>query len=149
MPTGYFAATDWGLERGTIPGPTVSEMLYEFSSASANNGSEFGGLTTAWGSYDDKNPNPPVPQNPAWDIATGLVMLLGRFLPVIAPMLPWPPAWPGRSRRPLRSGRCGPTPLPFGCVLLGTIILIGALLFLPVAALGPVAEHFGPLPFGG
>jgi K+-transporting ATPase ATPase A chain len=38
--------------------------------------------------------------------------------------------------------------LTFGCVLLGTIILIGALLFLPVAALGPVAEHFGPIPFG-
>ena len=39
--------------------------------------------------------------------------------------------------------------LTFGFLLLGTIILVGALLFLPVAALGPVAEHFGPLPFGG
>jgi K+-transporting ATPase ATPase A chain len=37
----------------------------------------------------------------------------------------------------------------FACVLLGIIILVGALLFLPVAALGPVAEHFGPIPFGG
>ena len=59
-----------------------SEVLYEFSSASANNGSEFGGLNTAWGSYDPKSPEPPVPWNPPWDIATGLVMLLGRFLPV-------------------------------------------------------------------
>jgi potassium-transporting ATPase potassium-binding subunit len=33
-------------------------------------------------------------------------------------------------------------------VLLGTILLVGALMFLPVAALGPMAEHFGPLPFG-
>jgi K+-transporting ATPase ATPase A chain len=37
----------------------------------------------------------------------------------------------------------------FGFVLLGTILLVGALLFLPVAALGPVAEHWGPIPFGG
>jgi K+-transporting ATPase ATPase A chain len=36
----------------------------------------------------------------------------------------------------------------FGCVLLGTILLIGALLFLPVAALGPIADHLGPIPFG-
>ena len=37
----------------------------------------------------------------------------------------------------------------FGFVLFGTVVLIGALLFLPAAVLGPVAEHLGPLPFGG
>ena len=37
----------------------------------------------------------------------------------------------------------------FGFVLLGTILLVGALLFLPAAVLGPVAEHLGPIPFGG
>jgi K+-transporting ATPase ATPase A chain len=37
----------------------------------------------------------------------------------------------------------------FGFLLLGTILVIGALLFLPVAALGPLAEHLGPIPFGG
>ena len=37
----------------------------------------------------------------------------------------------------------------FGVLLMGTILIVGALLFLPVAALGPVAEHFGPFPFGG
>jgi K+-transporting ATPase ATPase A chain len=37
----------------------------------------------------------------------------------------------------------------FGFLLLGTIVIIGALLFLPVAALGPLAEHLGPIPFGG
>ena len=37
----------------------------------------------------------------------------------------------------------------FGCLLFGTIVIVGALLFLPVAALGPVAEHLGPIPFGG
>ena len=54
MPTGYFAATDWGLKAMNNPGAHgFSEALYEFSSASANNGSEFGGLTTAWGSYKE------------------------------------------------------------------------------------------------
>jgi K+-transporting ATPase ATPase A chain len=37
----------------------------------------------------------------------------------------------------------------FGFLLLGTIVIIGALLFFPAAALGPLAEHFGPIPFGG
>ena len=37
----------------------------------------------------------------------------------------------------------------FGVLLLGTVLIIGALLFLPVAALGPIAEHLGPMPFGG
>ena len=37
----------------------------------------------------------------------------------------------------------------FGFLLLGTILIVGALLFLPVAALGPIAEHLGPIPFGG
>ncbi|MGA2152688.1 MAG: potassium-transporting ATPase subunit KdpA, partial [Geobacteraceae bacterium] len=37
----------------------------------------------------------------------------------------------------------------FGFLVLGTVLIIGALLFLPVAVLGPIAEHFGPIPFGG
>jgi K+-transporting ATPase ATPase A chain len=37
----------------------------------------------------------------------------------------------------------------FGCLLFGTIVIVGALLFLPVAALGPLADHLGPIPFGG
>ncbi|PVX85611.1 potassium-transporting ATPase A subunit [Paraburkholderia unamae] len=37
----------------------------------------------------------------------------------------------------------------FGFLLLGTILIVGALLFLPVAALGPLANHLGPIPFGG
>jgi K+-transporting ATPase ATPase A chain len=39
--------------------------------------------------------------------------------------------------------------MTFAFLLLGTVLIIGALLFLPVAALGPLAEHFGPIPFGG
>jgi K+-transporting ATPase ATPase A chain len=39
--------------------------------------------------------------------------------------------------------------LTFGFLLLATVLIIGALLFVPVAALGPIAEHLGPIPFGG
>jgi len=39
--------------------------------------------------------------------------------------------------------------ITFGFLLLGTVLIVGALLFLPVAVLGPVAEHLGPMPFGG
>jgi K+-transporting ATPase ATPase A chain len=149
MFTGYFVTTDGGQKAMNNPGAHgFSEVLYEFSSSSANNGSEFGGLTTAWGSYDPKNPNPPVPQNPPFDIATGLVMLLSRFIPVIAP-LAMAASLAGKKPTPFTVGTMRTDTFTFACVLMGTILLIGALLFLPVAALGPIAEHFGPLPFGG
>ena len=84
MPAGLFAATDWGTKSTSNPGAHgLSEIVYEFSSASANNGSEFGGLNTAWGAND--NPSP-APYSRPWDIATGLVMLISRFIPVIAPL---------------------------------------------------------------
>ena len=50
---------------------------------------------------------------------------------------------------PVTVGTLRTDSVTFGFVLLGTILLIGALLFLPAAALGPIAEHLGPLPFGG
>ena len=59
LPTGIFAATDWGMKSTNNPGPHgFSEMLYEFSSASANNGSEFGGLNTGWGLNDNSFAGP-------------------------------------------------------------------------------------------
>jgi potassium-transporting ATPase potassium-binding subunit len=149
MCSGYFVSNEWGTKAMNNPGAHgFSEVLYEFSSASANNGSEFGGLNTAWGSYDPKSPNPPVPQNPAFDIATALVMLFGRFLPVIAPMA-LAASLAAKKPTPFTVGTMRTDTFTFACVLLGTVVLIGALLFLPVAALGPIAEHLGPLPFGG
>ncbi len=61
-------------------------VLYEFSSASANNGSGFEGLQDTWGFNQVDEKSPPAPYSPHWDIATGLVMLLSRFLPIIAPI---------------------------------------------------------------
>jgi len=146
MPTGYFVATDYGIKAMNNPGAHgFSEVLYEFSSSSANNGSGFEGLGDTWGMIDNANP---APESPYWDIATGLVMLFGRFLPVIVPLA----LAAGLARKkptPFTVGTMRTDTFTFGCVLLGTILLVGALLFLPVAALGPVADHFGPIPFGG
>jgi potassium-transporting ATPase potassium-binding subunit len=147
--TGLFAALDWGQKATGNPGPHgFSEMLYEFSSASANNGSEFGGLSNVYGFNDAKmNLSPPAEYSPFWDIATGLVMLISRFIPIIAPMA-LAASLARKKLTPFTTGTMRTDTLTFGVVLLGTVILIGALLFLPALALGPIAEHLGPIPFG-
>jgi K+-transporting ATPase ATPase A chain len=146
IPTGFFAATDLGVKAMNNPGAHgFSEVLYEFSSSSANNGSGFEGLGDTYGANDNPTPKP---ESPYWDIAAGLVMLLSRFIPVIAP-LAFAASLGAKKPTPFTVGTMRTDTITFGFVLLGTIILIGALLFLPVAALGPVAEHLGPIPFGG
>ncbi len=149
-PTGLFAATDWGIKAESNPGAHgFSQVLYQFTSSSANNGSGFEGLGDTWGfNKPDDNPSPPAPTSRQLDIAAALVMLISRFVPIIAPI-----AFAGslavKKPTPMTAGTLRTDTITFGFVLLGTILLIGALLFLPVAALGPVAEHFGPIPFGG
>ncbi len=149
-PTGMFAASEWGMKSVNNPGAHgFSEILYEFSSASANNGSGFEGLQDTWGfNTPDENPASPAPYSPYWDIACGLVMLISRFVPIIAP-LAIAASLGAKKPTPFTVGTMRTDTITFGFVLLGTIILIGALLFLPVAALGPIAEHLGPIPFGG
>ncbi|MGO8752336.1 MAG: potassium-transporting ATPase subunit KdpA [Thermoguttaceae bacterium] len=144
LPTGIFAATDWGTKATNNPGPHgFSEILYEFSSSSANNGSGFEGLNDTYGLNDNKSP---APFSPHWDIATGLVMLFSRFIPVIAP-LALAASLAKKKPTPFTVGTMRTDTITFGFLLLGTILLIGALLFLPAAVLGPVAEHLGPIPF--
>ena len=83
-----------------------------------------------------------------WDIATGLVMLFSRYLPIIAPIAM--AFYLGRKKvAPVSLGTMRDDTVTFGFLLLGTIVILGALLFLPVAVLGPLAEQFGPIPFGG
>ncbi len=121
-----FAATDWG--RTTVANPGChgfSEILYEFTSASANNGSGFEGLSD---------------NNPPWNIATGIVLLLGRF-----PALVLPIAIAGflaqKKRVPPSSGTLLTNDLTFAAMLLGTVLLVGALSFMPAVVLGPIADH--------
>ncbi|HET6327644.1 MAG TPA: potassium-transporting ATPase subunit KdpA [Planctomycetaceae bacterium] len=149
-PTGLFAACDWGTKATANPGAHgFSEILYEFSSSSANNGSGFEGLGDTWGfNAAAENNSAPAPYSPNWDIATGFVMLFGRFIPIVAP-LALASSLAAKKRTPFTAGTLRTDTATFGFVLLGTILLVGALLFLPAAVLGPVAEHLGPIPFGG
>ena len=146
FPTGLFAATSWGLKAISNPGADgFSQIMYNFSSASANNGSAFDGLSVAYGLIN--NPNP-APTAIPWNIAAGLVMVFSRYLPIVAPIAM--AAFLGEKKSaPFGLGTLRTDTVTFGILLLGTILIIGALLFLPVAALGPIAEHLGPIPFGG
>ena len=124
--TAIFAATSWGAS--TLNNPDFhgfSEILYEFSSASANNGSGFEGLG------DNTVP---------WNVATGVVMLLARFIPIILP-LAIAGSLAAKKPAPDTTGTLRTDTLLFGMVILGSVVFIGALLFLPVAVLGPIAEH--------
>ena len=71
-----------------------------------------------------------------------------RYLPIVAPIA-MAASLGAKKRSPFTLGTMRDDTLTFGCLLFGTIAIIGALLFLPVAALGPLADHLGPIPFGG
>jgi K+-transporting ATPase ATPase A chain len=146
MPTGLFSATNWGLLAVSNPGAHgFSQMLYQFSSASANNGSAFDGLGVAYGFYNNLTP---APSAMAWDIATGIVIVISRYLPIIAPIA-MAASLGEKKASPFSLGTLRDDTITFGVLLLSTILIVGALLFLPVAVLGPLAEHLGPIPFGG
>jgi K+-transporting ATPase ATPase A chain len=101
-----------------------SEVLYAFTSAGNNNGSAFAGLTAS---------------TPWFDTALGVVMLLGRFLP-IAFVLALAGSFASQDKVPVTAGTL-PTHRPqFIGLLIGTIVIVSALTYLPVLALGPLAE---------
>jgi len=102
-----------------------SEILYAFSSASGNNGSAFAGLSA---------------NTPFYNTALGLVIFFGRFW-IIVPVLAIAGALAAKKKIPVSAGTL-PTHTPlFVGVLIGTIIVIGALSFFPALALGPVVEQ--------
>jgi K+-transporting ATPase ATPase A chain len=145
-PSGLFAATDWGVKAESNPAAHgFSQIVYQFSSASANNGSAFDGLGVTYGFNSNTNP---APEARPWDIVSGLVMIFGRYLPIIAPMA-MAAALGYKKQTPFGLGTLRDDTFTFGCLLFGTIVIVAGLLFLPVAALGPLAEHLGPIPFGG
>jgi len=104
-----------------------SEMLYEYTSSAANNGSGFEGLAD---------------NNPFWNITTGIVLLLSRFLPIIGPL-----AIAGLLARkkyiPESAGTLKTDTATFGIMTFAVIFIIAALSFFPALALGPFAEYFG------
>lgn len=103
-----------------------SEMLYEFTSSSANNGSGFEGLGD---------------NTPYWNIACGLVMLLARYLPIIGPV-----AIAGILARkkyiPEGNGTLQTDTTTFGIMIFAVIAIVAALSFFPALTLGPIAEYF-------
>jgi K+-transporting ATPase ATPase A chain len=108
------------------PGPHgFSEMLYEFSSAAANNGSGFEGLGD---------------NTPFWNISTGLVMLLSRYIPIIAP-LALAGALAAKPAAPETAGSLRADSATFGFTLWAVVVILGLLMFMPVAVLGPIAEY--------
>ena len=102
-----------------------TEVLYAFSSAANNNGSAFGGLSA---------------NTPFYNVATGLAMWVGRFWPIVA-VLAFAGALAAKKRVPVTEGTM-PTHGPlFISLLLGSVLLIGVLTYVPALALGPIAEH--------
>jgi K+-transporting ATPase ATPase A chain len=121
---------DWAVKPGAwLNNPSYhgfSEMLYEYTSANANNGSGFEGLGD---------------NNIFWNVTSGIVLILARYLPIIGPIAiiglmankKYIPESPGTLRTD--SGT-------FGVMILAVIIIITALSYLPALALGPIAEYF-------
>lgn len=108
------------------PGPHgFSEMLYEFTSSAANNGSGFEGLGD---------------NTPFWNISTGLVMLLSRYIPILAP-LALAGFLAGKPAAPETPGSLRADSATFGFTLWAVVVILGLLMFMPVAVLGPIAEH--------
>ncbi|QQZ63973.1 potassium-transporting ATPase subunit A [Paenibacillus sonchi] len=102
----------------------LTQALYEFTSAAANNGSGFEGLGDA---------------TPFWNISTGIVMFLGRYFSIIA-MLAVAGSLAAKKTVPETSGTFRTDKALFGTVFLGTVLIVGALTFFPALALGPIAE---------
>lgn len=132
----YFAANDnemgyWfaGNATGWLNNPGFhgfSEMLYEYTSSAANNGSGFEGLGD---------------NNPFWNISTGIILLLSRFLPIIGP-LAIAGLLANKKYIPESAGTLKTDTTIFGVMVFAVIAIIAALSFFPALALGPLAEYF-------
>jgi K+-transporting ATPase ATPase A chain len=106
-----------------------SEMLYEYTSSNANNGSGFEGLGDG---------------NIWWNVTTGFVLIFGRFLPIIGPV-----AIAGllaqKKYIPESAGTLKVDTLTFGVMTFAVILVLNALSYFPALALGPLAEYFSML----
>ena len=123
----WASVSQWGLAGLNNNGPHgLSEMLYAFSSANGNNGSAFAGLNA---------------NTPWYNTTIGLAMLIGRFLMII-PIMAMAGSLARKKIAPPSAGTFPVSGLTFVVLLLGTILLVGALNFLPGLTLGPIVEHF-------
>ena len=126
---GHAATVGYGGREAWLYNPGYhgfADVLYEFTSATANNGSGFESLgdNTPW-----------------WNIATGVVLLLGRYLPLIGPVVI--AALLARKQYvPESAGTLRVDTVTFGVMVMAVAVIITALSFFPALALGPLAEYF-------
>jgi K+-transporting ATPase ATPase A chain len=104
----------------------LSEVLYAFSSAAGNNGSAFAGLSG---------------NTPWYNVTLAIAMLFGRFL-MIVPIMALAGSLAGKMLVPAGGGSFPVQGFMFVLLLVATVVIVGALTFLPALALGPVVEHF-------
>ena len=120
------SVASFGTSSISNPGPHgLSEILYSFTSQAGNNGSAFAGLTT---------------NTPWYNIAGGMTMLIGRFLMII-PMLAIAGNLAQKKYVPPSLGTFPVTTPLFTVLLIGVILIVGALTFFPALSLGPILEH--------
>jgi K+-transporting ATPase ATPase A chain len=126
----WASVSTWGLAGLNNSGPHgLSEILYAYSSANGNNGSAFAGLSA---------------NTPWFNTTIGLAMLIGRFL-MIVPIMAMAGSLAKKKIVPLSAGTFPVSGFTFVMLLLGTVLLVGALNFLPCLTLGPIVEHFQTL----
>jgi potassium-transporting ATPase potassium-binding subunit len=125
--SGWSAVAPYGVSSLNNSGPHgLSEILYAYSSATANNGSAFAGLNA---------------NTPWYNVTLGLAMLMGRFL-MIVPALAIAGSLVGKKAVPESLGTFPTNGSLFVVLLVGVVLIVGALTFFPALALGPIVEHF-------
>ena len=123
----WAAVSAWGIAGLNNTGPHgLSELLYAYSSSVGNNGSAFAGLSA----------------NTPWlNTTLGIAMLFGRFL-FIVPVMALAGSLAGKKLVPESTGSFPVSGLTFVILLVGTVLIVGALTFFPALAMGPIVEHF-------
>jgi potassium-transporting ATPase potassium-binding subunit len=125
--TALAASTQWGVKALGNAGPHgFSEILYAYSSTIMNNGSAFAGLSG---------------NTPWYNLTLGLATLIGRFF-LIVPVLALAGSLARKKTVPLSAGSFPVSGVTFTLLLIGTVVIVGALTFFPALSLGPIVEHF-------
>src|SRR3984957_11223694 len=125
--TAWAVVSQWGLAGLNNNGPHgFSEILYAYSSCTGNNGSAFAGLSA---------------NTPWYNTTLGFTMFIGRFLMII-PIMAMAGSLAQKKVVPTSAGTFPVTGVTFIILLIGTVLLVGALNFLPALTLGPIVEHF-------
>jgi K+-transporting ATPase ATPase A chain len=104
----------------------LSEILYTYASTTGNNGSAFSGIGV---------------NTPWYNVTTGFAMLIGRFLFLI-PLLAAAGSLAAKKKVPTTSGTLPTHGALFVGLLVGTVIIVGALTYFPALSLGPIVEHY-------